>query len=150
MGYCGIFSEGCRSRPGDGHLLWPCRLTGAILSLTLQFASLLTIGRPFPVQTNQSERGVPQRRENSFRAMTTAAWVLQHLPCLSRPWIPGPIPVTLIMLGCTCHAQHWHGGVLNMSERLQKGSGACSRALSDYARRGFCLLLYNGKTSKTQ
>lgn len=42
---------------------------------------------------------------------------VQHLPCSSRPWIKGPIPIALIMLGSTCHAQHWHGGVLSMSAR---------------------------------
>lgn len=66
------------------------------------------------------------------------------LPCLSRPWIKGHISIRLITQACICHAQHWH------VSKIREWQGACSHALSDYARRRFCPAFYIGPTSKTQ
>lgn len=52
------------------------QMTVVNLSLTgSQFASLLTIGFPFPVRTTSQPHGQPPRRGSSFRVMTTVAWV---------------------------------------------------------------------------
>lgn len=51
------------------------QLTGVIISLSLQFAFLLTSGFTFPVRSAAAHSLLPK----SFIVMTTAAWFLQQL-----------------------------------------------------------------------
>lgn len=92
-------------------------LTGVDLSLTSRFTSLLFVSFNRFKSVRPHRPSCPRRRQNSSGEVMAAAYVSQRWLCLSRPCIKGPIPIPLIILGCTCHAQHWHGGVLSMSGR---------------------------------